>query len=149
MPSLMVAEAVTVLAPLRFGAFVLDEAGFTLRRDGEPVDIEPRALKLLLHLARNRQRAVPSEELAAILWPDRSVSETSLKEAVNLARRAVGDAAGAQAVVATLRGHGYRFVAAVDELEPHRAAIAPAGEPPHFVGRTRELESLRAISSDV
>ena len=66
---------VTVLAPLRFGEFVLDEAGFALRRDGRPVEIEPRALKLLLHLARNRQRAVPRAELAAILWPDHAVSE--------------------------------------------------------------------------
>src|SRR5262249_2918765 len=139
----------TVLAPLRFGEFVLDEAGFSLCRAGRPVDIEPRALRLLLHLARNRQRAVPSSELAAILWPDRTVSETSLKEAVNLARRAVGDAAGAQAVVAPLRRHGYRFVAAIDELEPHGAAAAPAGEPARFVGRVRELESLRAISTDV
>jgi DNA-binding winged helix-turn-helix (wHTH) protein len=80
-------EGGTVLVRLRFGDFVLDEAGFALRRDDRPVEIEPRALKLLLHLARNRQRAVPRAELAAILWPDSVVSETSLKEAVNLARR--------------------------------------------------------------
>ena len=120
-------DDVSALAPLRFGEFVLDEAGFELRRDGQPVAIEPRALKLLLHLARNRQRAVPRAELAAILWPDHVVSEASLKEAVNLARRAVGDAAGAQAVVATLRGHGYRFVAAVDELEARGAARSAGG----------------------
>ena len=114
----------SVLAPLRFGEFVLDEAGFALRRNERPVALEPRALKLLLHLARNRQRAVPREELAAILWPDSVVSDTSLKEAVNLARRAVGDGADAQRVVATLRGHGYRFVATVDELEAPVALAA-------------------------
>src|SRR6185295_16558344 len=64
----MGSAAGSVLAPLRFGSFVLDEAGFELLRDGQPVAVEPRALKLLLHLARNRQRAVPSAELAAILW---------------------------------------------------------------------------------
>ena len=112
----MQVEDVGALAPLRFGEFVLDEAAFELRRAGRSVAIEPRALKLLLHLARNRQRAVPRSELAAILWPDRVVSETSLKEAVNLVRRAVGDAADAQSVVATLRGHGYRFIAAVTEM---------------------------------
>src|SRR5262245_22334565 len=118
----MQVEDVGALAPLRFGKFVLDEAAFELKRDGELVAIEPRALKLLLHLARNRQRAVPRSELAAILWPDRVVSETSLKEAVNLVRRAVGDAADEQSVVATLRGHGYRFVAAVEELAPAATA---------------------------
>src|SRR6185369_10549123 len=71
------------------------------------------------------------------------------KEAVNLARRAVGDAAGAQTIVATLRGHGYRFVAAVAEHEAAAALHPGAGEPPHFVGRARELEMLRALSGDV
>lgn len=142
-------ETRTVLAPLRFGEFTLDESGFTLLRNGKAVAIEPRALKLLLHLARNRQRAVSRAELAAILWPDSVVSETSLKEAVNLARRAVGDGAGAQSVVATLRGHGYRFVAQVDRPEtPPLAAVASPAEAPHFVGRARELASLRAISAD-
>lgn len=142
-------DGATVLPPLRFGEFVLDEAGFALSRHGRPVAIEPRALKLLLHLARNRQRAVPSAELAAILWPSHAVSETSLKEAVNLARRAVGDAAGAQSVVATLRGHGYRFVAAVDEADAPAIAGASIGEVPHFVGRLAELATLRTLSGDV
>lgn len=141
-------DDVGALAPLRFGPFVLDEAGFELRREGQLVAIEPRALKLLLHLARNRQRAVPRSELAAILWPDRVVSETSLKEAVNLVRRAVGDAADAQAVIATLRGHGYRFVAAVEELgSPHPAGAASADRPT-FVGRSSELDMLRALAGD-
>jgi DNA-binding winged helix-turn-helix (wHTH) protein len=126
MRAFMVIEGGAVMAPLRFGEFVLDEAGFELLRKGRPVSIEPRALKLLLHLARNRQRAVPRAELAAILWPDHVVSDTSLKEAVNLARRAVGDTAGAQAVVATLRGHGYRFVAAVEEWESQDVDAATA-----------------------
>lgn len=140
----MPVENTGALAPLRFGAFVLDEAGFGLRRDGQPVAIEPRALKLLLHLARNRQRAVPHTELAAILWPDRVVSETSLKEAVNLARRAVDDTAGAQAVVATVRGHGYRFVAAVAG-----GPAVPSGDASHFVGRVRELDALQALAGEV
>jgi DNA-binding winged helix-turn-helix (wHTH) protein len=133
---------------LSFGEFVLDESGFQLRRKGRPVSIEPRALRLLLHLARNRGRAVPRAEIAAILWPDHVVSDASLKEAVNLARRAVGDTASAPSVVATLRGHGYRFVAPVDQVEVHAAAGTATGEP-GFVGRLHELESLRAIADDV
>jgi DNA-binding winged helix-turn-helix (wHTH) protein/tetratricopeptide (TPR) repeat protein len=143
----MAVEDVRALAPLRFGEFILDEAGFELHQSGRPVAIEPRALKLLLHLARNRQRAVPRSELAAILWPDRVVSETSLKEAVNLARRAVGDGAGAQAVIATLRGHGYRFVAPVKGQEAHVVPAASVGEPLHFIGRAHELELLKSLSA--
>ncbi len=142
-------DDVSALAPVRFGQFVLDEAAFELRRAGQPVALEPRVLRLLLHLARNRQRAVSRAELVAILWPSHVVSAASLNEAVNLARRAVGDVDGAQAVVATLRGHGYRFVAPVDEPGARGEAGAAAGEPPHFVGRLRELDSLRAIAGDV
>jgi len=139
----------TVLAPLRFGEFILDEAGFTLRRAGHRVEIEPRALRLLLHLARNRQRAVPRQELAAILWPSHAVSDASLKEAVNVARRAVGDVAGAQTVVATLRGHGYRFVAPVDEIEATGASNVSSYERPQFVGRGVELDLLRTLTGEI
>jgi len=141
----MPVDSVGALAPLRFGAFALDEAGFALRRDGQPVAIEPRALKLLLHLARNRQRAVSHTELAAVLWPDRVVSDTSLKEAVNLARRAVGDSAAAQTVIATVRGHGYRCVPTLGEAAAD--PVGPRGEASAFAGRGPELETLRALAA--
>lgn len=135
---------------LRFGDYSLDEGAFRLFLRREPVEVEPRALKLLFHLLRNRQRAVSRNELAAIIWPDSVVGESSLKEAVNLARRAVGDSAEQQRVIATLRGHGYRFVASVDE--PQATSSTPGGgneKQPLLLGRADELERLGALAAAV
>lgn len=140
----------SMLAPLRFGEFTLDEAGFELRRNDQPVAIEPRALRLLLHLARNRQRAVSRDELTAVLWPGLTVSEESLKQAIHLARRTVEEAGGKQSVIATLRGHGYRFVADLDDspaqLEPTRSSSAQLAP---FVGRVNELDRLAVLLNEV
>jgi len=107
-----------------FGEFVLDSAQRELRKQGTPVEIEPRAFDVLLYLARNRDRAVDKDELQDAAWPGMIVTETALTRAVMKARKAVDDDASSQAVIKTLHGHGYRFVARVEtnlnppEVEP-------------------------------
>ncbi|MEQ9563203.1 MAG: tetratricopeptide repeat protein [Woeseiaceae bacterium] len=95
----------------RFGKFELDDATRELRRNGEPVDAEPKAFELLLYLLRNSDRAVSKDELQTALWPDTIVTEASLTRCVMKARRAVDDDANEQAVIRTVHKHGYRFVA--------------------------------------
>ena len=55
---------------LSFGPFVLDEEARELLRDGQPVSLQPRALELLLYLARNRDRTVGKEELLVHCYID-------------------------------------------------------------------------------
>ncbi|MEU9247692.1 winged helix-turn-helix domain-containing protein, partial [Streptomyces sp. NPDC048385] len=52
-----------------------------LRRAGEPVHVEPRALDLLRHLIEHRDRVVPKNELLDEVWGDRFVSEAALTTA--------------------------------------------------------------------
>ncbi len=116
----------------RFGDFELSEARFELARGGVALHVQPKVLDLLLYLVRHRDRAVPKAELLSAVWPDVVVSEASLDKAVAGARRALGDA---RRHIVTVRGRGFRFVAAVREHEtaaPHRAAGAVAAD---FVGR--------------
>src|SRR5688572_10816140 len=75
---------------LRWGEFELDEACFELRRRGQPVAVQPKALDVLLYLARRRERVVTKHELLHQLWRDVTVCEASLSQAVSVARRAVG-----------------------------------------------------------
>jgi DNA-binding winged helix-turn-helix (wHTH) protein len=42
---------------LSFGPFVLDEDARELLRDGQPVNLQPRALELLFYLARRGECA--------------------------------------------------------------------------------------------
>lgn len=95
----------------RFGHFELDASARELRAAGAIVETEPKAFDLLAYLAAHRDRAVSKDELLEALWPRQIVTETALTRAVMKARRAVGDDSERQAVIRTVHGHGYRFVA--------------------------------------
>ena len=107
----------------RFNDCVLDADRRELTMAGEPVTTQPKAFELLLFLVRNRGRAVDKDELQDALWPRSIVTETALTRCVMKARRAVGDDADKQSVIKTVHGHGYRFVA---EVEDH--VVTPAEE---------------------
>lgn len=107
----------------RFGSFALDEGRFELRRDGEPVKLEPRALDLLLHLARHAGHVVSKEELVREVWHGKFVTDSAVTYAVAEARRAL---ASGEDAIATVHGRGYRFVA---ELLPEPSAPPPAPTP--------------------
>ena len=95
---------------LLFGDFELDEARFELRSSGGRIDVQPKVLKLLLHLVHHRTRAVSSEELLSVLWPGETVTAASVKRAVRGARRALGDSGDSQESIRTVRGLGYQFL---------------------------------------
>ncbi|MFK7956449.1 MAG: tetratricopeptide repeat protein [Lysobacterales bacterium] len=102
---------------LRFGPNLLDLASRQLLRDGEALPIQPRVFNLLTFLAQNAHRAVDKDELQDVIWPGQVITEAALARAVMKARKAVNDDATRQAVIKTVHGHGYHFVANV-ELEP-------------------------------
>jgi DNA-binding winged helix-turn-helix (wHTH) protein/tetratricopeptide (TPR) repeat protein len=110
-----------------FGDCILDADRRELRVSGERVTTQPKVFDLLLYLIRNRGRAVDKDELQDAIWPRSIVTETALTRAIMKARRAVGDDADKQAVIRTVHGHGYRFVARFEErAEPEKEAAAPA-----------------------
>jgi DNA-binding winged helix-turn-helix (wHTH) protein/tetratricopeptide (TPR) repeat protein len=111
----------------KFGEFALDAAGRELKKGGQAVDIEPRAFDLLVYLAQNTDRAVDKDELQDAVWPGMIVTETALTRAIMKARKAVDDDASRQAVIKTLHGHGYRFVAELLPLELPRVDSPSTG----------------------
>jgi DNA-binding winged helix-turn-helix (wHTH) protein/tetratricopeptide (TPR) repeat protein len=120
----------------RFDDCVLDADRRELTVAGEPVTTQPKAFELLLYLVRNRSRAVDKDELQDALWPRSIVTETALTRCVMKARRAVGDEADKQTVIKTVHGHGYRFVAKVEE----QAAI----QPEEFVSASKPTATRRS-----
>ena len=102
---------------LQFDAFELNWNTRQLFREGDPVAVEPKALELIHYLLLHRDRAVGKDELAEALWPNRVISDTVISQTVRKARAAVDDDGDRQAVIATVRGFGYRFVADVSKQE--------------------------------
>ncbi len=135
---------------VRFGrGFELDVERMELRADGEPVAVEPQVFDVLAYLVEHRDRLVTKEELLDNVWGDRFVSESALTSRVKSVRQAVGDTGRDQAVIRTVHGRGYRFVAEVERAEVVGAGpltvgaggssppTAPAPTPPPLPPATR------------
>ena len=108
------AKAGNAVKPLRFGAFVLDRADRTLRRDGEPIELGSRYFDALVLLAENAGRLVSKDRFMAEVWRGVPVTDEALTQCIRTLRRALGDDASAPRFVETVPKHGYRFVAEVD-----------------------------------
>lgn len=108
---------------IRFGGFELEPAARELRGPIGHVHLEQQVFDVLCHLVDHRDRVVRKHELLDDVWGSRFVSESTLTSRIKSARRAVGDDGDRQAVIRTVRGVGYRFVAPV-EIGEHTSASA-------------------------
>jgi TolB-like protein/Tfp pilus assembly protein PilF len=98
-----------------FNQYELDTEQFQLSLSGDAVPVEPLAFNLLVYLIENRDRVVSREELLDNLWKGKVVTDAALGARLKDARKAVGDSGSKQAVIKTLHGRGYQFVAEMHE----------------------------------
>src|SRR5581483_541968 len=116
-----------------FDGFVLDAAGRSLRRDGEPVALAPKAVEMLLVLVGRAGRPLSKEELMEQVWPDTFVEEANLAVHISMLRKTLGKRPEGGQYIETLPRHGYRFAAAVreidDDIEPLRLPQTEAASP--------------------
>jgi predicted ATPase/DNA-binding winged helix-turn-helix (wHTH) protein len=101
---------------LRFGDCELDLGRVVLRRSGREVRLEPQAFDVLAYLAERRGRVVRKEELLDDVWGDRFVGDSALTTRIKAVRRAVGDDGSRQAIIRTVHGKGYEFIAPVQTM---------------------------------
>lgn len=92
-----------------FGPFLLDTDTRELARDGEPLHITPKALRLLELLIEERSKAVAKEELMERLWPEQFVVEANLASLVAELRKVLGDRVQKPRYLRTVHRHGYAF----------------------------------------
>lgn len=86
-----------------------------LHRGAGQVAVEPQVFDLLALLIRHRDRVVSKDDLLATIWQGRIVSESTLFNRINAARKAIGDAGDRQRLIKTLPRKGLRFVGEVRE----------------------------------
>src|SRR5215207_9001823 len=116
-----------------FSPFSLNPGVGLLFRDGAPVSLEPRAVKVLAYLVRSRGRVVPKGELLDKVWSDVFTTDAVLKQAVSQIRRALGDAAERPRYIQTFHARGYQFIAPVSveaEVTEGAAGTAKPVAPP-------------------
>ena len=131
----------------QFGPFLIDVGERTLRRDGEPVALTPKAFDVLVALLEKPGRLISKEELLQKVWPDAFVEESNLAYNVFALRKALGDTAENSRYIETIPKKGYRFKASVlpagasGDVQPASGFGArphPGSTPPS--GETRDIE---------
>ena len=95
---------------------------------GPPTQLEPRVMQVLVALARRAGQVVSRDDLLDEVWADTVVNEEALTRAVSELRKTFDDSAQNPAVIETIRGTGYCFVATVESEEPAEAASSPESE---------------------
>lgn len=100
-----------------FGPFVLDPGAGTLLRDGVPMAVGDRGLKLLSALVGRPGEVVSKADLMDAAWPGRAVEEGNLTVQIALLRKLLGPAADGGEWIATVPRVGYRFTGRGDAVE--------------------------------
>lgn len=115
-------------APFRLGAWRVEPATNRLRaRDGEAVQVEPRAMAVLLRLVRGHGEVVARGELLDAVWPGLYVTEHVLFRSISDLRKHLGDDPAAPRYIETIRKRGYRLVAPVGPDEAVEGEEAAGG----------------------
>jgi len=97
---------------LRHGDLEMDEATYTVRRAGQPVELTPTEYNLLRHLLRHAGRILTKEQLLQHVWQfDTAVSSTVVETYISYLRRKL-DRLGPP-LIETRRGIGYGLCAPV------------------------------------
>ncbi|MFV2035071.1 MAG: winged helix-turn-helix domain-containing tetratricopeptide repeat protein, partial [Halocynthiibacter sp.] len=91
----------------------------------------------------NHHRLVSKDELIENIWDGRVVSEAVISTVIKSVRRALGDDGNTQKYVKTVRGRGFRFVAAVSLRSSTPASVS--GSAPASAETTGQGENVAPI----
>src|SRR6266571_4381813 len=109
-----------------FGDCELDMQRRVMYRAGQLIRLRRKVFQALTYLLTSRDRAVSKEALCQAVWSQLFISDAALESTIRAVRRSIGDSGRAPALLQTVHGYGYRFVAAVEERADTQAD--PASE---------------------
>ena len=109
---------------LKVGDCLVDPGVDEVSRDGTTIKLEPRAMRLLMHLAHRAGEVVSVPELLDTVWGDVVVTQDSVYTAIAALRRALGDDSRDPRYIANVPRRGYRLVAPVSPVGAPGSEIA-------------------------
>lgn len=135
----------------RFDDVEIDPQGFRLSKAGHVVQVEPKALHLLIFLAERPGILVTRHELIDAVWKEAFVTDHVLNRIIGQLRKGLDDDAKEPRYIETVPTLGYRFIAQLEpEPDPPAAPPAPAestSEPLHTSHRKhRRLTRPRSLA---
>lgn len=96
-----------------FAEYELDLARRLLLRAGQSIPLNAKAFDLLVVLIQNRERVIAKDDLMDLVWRDQFVEEANLTVQISALRKVLGETKEEHRYIVTVPGHGYRFVADV------------------------------------
>ncbi|MCJ8273027.1 MAG: winged helix-turn-helix domain-containing protein, partial [Psychrosphaera sp.] len=96
------------------GNYRVDMTRSQIVAENDIVSMEPKVLQVLLILAENQGEVVAHETILNKVWPDVVVAPNALQRCIAQLRKAFGDDAKAQQVIATHPKVGYSLLVNVD-----------------------------------
>src|SRR3954471_8243200 len=106
-----------------FGEFQLDVNERALLRNGEALQLTPKAFDTLRILVENAGSLVEKDEMMRAIWPDSFVEEVGLARNISVLRKALGQDTDGQQFIETVPKRGYRFTAQIRERVDESAEI--------------------------
>lgn len=117
--------------------WLVDPESNSLSADGESHHLEPKVMKVLLHLAEHPNRVISKKQMIEAVWPDTFVSDDVLTRSISILRRIMEDDPKNPRYIQTVPKAGYRLVGeihAVQQVE-EKDAPAPAAFASHLPSR--------------
>jgi TolB-like protein len=93
-----------------FGSFILDGQRGMLLREGRPVAVSSKGLRLLEAFLASPGKALTKTELMRAVWEDAAVEESNLSVQIAALRKQLGPTAHGGEWIATVPRVGYRFI---------------------------------------
>jgi len=129
----------------RFGPFIVERAAYRLLREGQAITLTPKLVDLLLYFVARPSVLITKDELLSAIWPDVTVTENALTQAISDLRQTLGDDPSAPTYIQTVARRGYRFIADVEALPGAEAREPGAAAEPALSAEGGMLRSVAVL----
>ena len=129
--------AIEVPAAFRLGEWSVDPMLNRISRDGHSIQLRPRAMDVLVFLARQPGDVATKEQLIDSVWRTEFVTENALTHVISELRTELGDDAKNPSYIENIPRRGYRLIAEVSALESPEPRLAQVVQLPTAVGTVR------------
>jgi TolB-like protein/DNA-binding winged helix-turn-helix (wHTH) protein len=109
----------------RLEDWLVQPAQCRLSNNARKVQVRPKVMDLLTHLANHVGKVVSKDQLLDGVWGAGVVSESALTRTVTELRQALGDDAGNPRLLETIPKRGYRLIGSVSDVADDVVAITP------------------------
>jgi DNA-binding winged helix-turn-helix (wHTH) protein len=99
-----------------FFEFRLDIEKQQLLKNGQTVQLTPKAFQILLLLVQNSGQTTKKEDIFNQLWADSFVEEANLTQHIYVLRKVLGETPSGQSYIETVPKQGYRFTLLPEQI---------------------------------